>query len=244
MEGRTKMKNFTTKATYVTEWDDGETVLESPCEVNLLSHEIISIGQRSIIQSPYTEENVDDFVESLDEEYIRFGNGEIADVIDKNEDFTYAEYDVAPFFRGNTKNKEIFEMKILDIVGTHKNKTALHIDNEETPYVIVTDFNGDIENPEFSNAIYMEDIFSFAAKILAIMKGEEMDPNTPGLVDVVQYYRVACTCEYIEENNDIDHDTAYDIAERARQQMNDSDVLGELETKCIFDAAGDIDLYL
>ena len=41
------------RAKYITKWDDGRTILESPCKVNLITHEILHIGRRKIICSPY-----------------------------------------------------------------------------------------------------------------------------------------------------------------------------------------------
>jgi hypothetical protein len=99
------LKGVTKRATYVTEWDDGETVLESPCIVNLLTHEITSIGKRKIIRSSYSNSNLDDNVEILDREYIRFSDGTEIDVIDTDAETTVKEtlkengY-VMPFFRG------------------------------------------------------------------------------------------------------------------------------------------------
>lgn len=40
------------RAKYITKWDDGRTILESPCKVNLITHEILHIGRRKIICSP------------------------------------------------------------------------------------------------------------------------------------------------------------------------------------------------
>ena len=89
------------KAKYVTEWDDGETVLESPCKVNLITHEILSIGKRKIIQSPYTNRTLDDNVECLDEEYIQFADGTCCDVVDYETIWSFYETNgIVPFFKG------------------------------------------------------------------------------------------------------------------------------------------------
>ena len=67
------------KATYATEWDDGETIIKAPCEVNLLTHEIMSIDDKNRhIDSP--------------EEFI---------IVDDDELFSFKEMDGnAPFCRG------------------------------------------------------------------------------------------------------------------------------------------------
>lgn len=52
------------RAIYITEWDDGRTVLESPCIVDLVSHEIIHIGNRSIVQSEYAPSELDDNIDN------------------------------------------------------------------------------------------------------------------------------------------------------------------------------------
>lgn len=59
------------RAIYITEWDDGRTVLESPCIVDLVSHEIIHIGNRRIVQSEYAPSELDDNIEILDKQYIQ-----------------------------------------------------------------------------------------------------------------------------------------------------------------------------
>lgn len=33
------------RAKYITKWDDGRTILESPCKVNLITHKILHIGR-------------------------------------------------------------------------------------------------------------------------------------------------------------------------------------------------------
>lgn len=58
------------RAKYITKWDDGRTILESPCKVNLITHEILHIGRRKIICSPYPNRVLDDYVEHLDAEYM------------------------------------------------------------------------------------------------------------------------------------------------------------------------------
>ena len=89
------------KATYVTEWDDGETVLESPCKVNLIKHEVLHIGRRKIIQSPYTNSQIDDAVESLDEEYVRFSDGTCCNVVDRDAEWSFSDNNnIAPVFLG------------------------------------------------------------------------------------------------------------------------------------------------
>lgn len=87
------------RATYITEWDDGETILESPCIVDLLSHKIIHIGNRRIIQSPYSESELDDNIEILDKQYIQFKDGTIADVVDYDDDWSFRyKNGIAPFY--------------------------------------------------------------------------------------------------------------------------------------------------
>ena len=70
------------KAVYRTEWDSGETVIESECVVNLLERRIVSISEERVIDSPYSEEDVDDFVELLDGQYVEFPNGETYPVVE------------------------------------------------------------------------------------------------------------------------------------------------------------------
>lgn len=89
------------RATYVTEWDDGETVLESPCKVNVFTHEVLHIGRRKIIQSPYTNSQIDEAVESLDEEYVRFSDGTCSNVVDRDVDWSFEDNNnIAPVFLG------------------------------------------------------------------------------------------------------------------------------------------------
>lgn len=57
------------RAKYITKWDDGRTILESPCKVNLITHEILHIGRRKIICSPYPNRVLDDYVEHLMRKY-------------------------------------------------------------------------------------------------------------------------------------------------------------------------------
>ena len=91
--------NYCARAKYVTEWDDGETILESPCKVNLITHEILHIGKRKIIQSPYSNRNLDDCVENLDEEYVKFPDGTRCDVVPKDAEYSIDEKDgIAPFY--------------------------------------------------------------------------------------------------------------------------------------------------
>lgn len=87
------------RATYITEWDDGRTVLESPCIVDLVSHEIIHIGNRRIVQSEYTPSELDDNIEILDKQYIQFQDRAIADVVNYDEDWSFRHKNgIAPFY--------------------------------------------------------------------------------------------------------------------------------------------------
>lgn len=70
------------RAKYITKWDDGRTILESPCKVNLITHKILHIGRRKIICSPYPNRVLDDYVEHLDAEYVRFADGTCCNVVD------------------------------------------------------------------------------------------------------------------------------------------------------------------
>ena len=89
------------RAKYITEWDGGETVLESPCKVNLVTHEILSIGKRKVIQSPYSNKELDDCVEVLDEEYIRFPDGTCCDVVPYTGEWSFNDKEgIAPFYLG------------------------------------------------------------------------------------------------------------------------------------------------
>lgn len=87
------------RATYITEWDDGRTVLESPCIVDLISHEIIHIGNRRIVQNEYTPSELDDNIEILDKQYVQFKDGTIADVVNYDEDWSFKNKNgIAPFY--------------------------------------------------------------------------------------------------------------------------------------------------
>ena len=93
------MSNNIRRALYITEWDDGETVLESPCKVNLITHEIVDVGKRKIIQSPYDNDELDDCIEILDEQYVKFTDGTVSDVVGYNDDWSFKDkYGIAPFF--------------------------------------------------------------------------------------------------------------------------------------------------
>ena len=95
------MKDIVKRAKYVTEWDDGETILESSCKVNMLSHEILHIGNRKIVQSPYKNSVLDDCVEILSEEYVKFPDGSCVDVVDYSEEWSFEDKNgAALFYRG------------------------------------------------------------------------------------------------------------------------------------------------
>lgn len=101
------MKDMIKRAKYVTEWDEGETVLESSCKVDMLSHEILHIGNRKIIQSPYKNSELDDCVEELWEEYVKFPDGSCADVVDSSEEWSFDNKNgIAPFYRGKNCYQE------------------------------------------------------------------------------------------------------------------------------------------
>ena len=124
-------------------------------------------------------------------------------------------------------------MKILDIIGNYKDKTVLHVDDEEYPYVIVKNFNRDEEHPLYDFCVQCKDISSLGAQILAYVIEDDVNPNTPGLISAVQNYEIACTCEFIEENNNIDHKTAYELAFQSRYLMNNSEEISEIERNAI-----------
>ena len=87
-------------AKYITKWDDGRTILESPCKVNLITHEILHIGRRKIICSPYPNRVLDDYVEHLDAEYVRFADGTCCNVVDYQSTWSFKEQcGIAPFYR-------------------------------------------------------------------------------------------------------------------------------------------------
>ena len=69
------MKNYHARAVYVSQWDGGETTIESKCVVDLAERKIISISDKRTIYSPYSVEDVDDMVENLDRQYIVLPNG-------------------------------------------------------------------------------------------------------------------------------------------------------------------------
>ena len=88
------------RAKYITKWDDGRTILESPCKVNLITHEILHIGRRKIICSPYPNRVLDDYVEHLDAEYVRFADGTCCNVVDYQSTWSFKEQcGIAPFYR-------------------------------------------------------------------------------------------------------------------------------------------------
>lgn len=67
-------------ATLVTVYDNGDTVLESPCKLDLMTHQIVRIGNRKVIRSPYRNSQIDDNVKILTKEYIRFRDNTTAPV--------------------------------------------------------------------------------------------------------------------------------------------------------------------
>lgn len=88
------------RAKYITEWDDGRTILESPCKVNLITHEILHIGRRKIICSPYPNRVLDDYVKHLDAEYVRFADGTCCNVVDYQSTWSFKEQcGIAPFYK-------------------------------------------------------------------------------------------------------------------------------------------------
>lgn len=88
------------RAKYITKWDDGRTILESPCKVNLITHIILHIGRRKIICSPYPNRVLDDYVEHLDAEYVRFADGTCCNVVDYQSAWSFKEQcGIAPFYR-------------------------------------------------------------------------------------------------------------------------------------------------
>lgn len=88
------------RAKYITKWDDGRTILESPCKVNLITHKILHIGRRKIICSPYPNRVLDDYVEHLDAEYVRFADGTCCNVVDYQSAWSFKEQcGIAPFYR-------------------------------------------------------------------------------------------------------------------------------------------------
>ena len=93
-------EQYYAKAVYRTEWDSGETVIESGCTVDLLDRKIVNISEERVIDSPYSEEDVDDFVEILDGQYVEFPNGKIYPVIEEGMMGGYVDYgdeSVIPF---------------------------------------------------------------------------------------------------------------------------------------------------
>ena len=96
------LKSAEMTANYVAIWDEGETIVESPCVINLISHEVISVdnARRTIIQSPYKEDELDQSVSKLSEEYIKFDNGLTVKVIGAYVDFYVTDQpdSMMPFF--------------------------------------------------------------------------------------------------------------------------------------------------
>lgn len=84
-------------AKYVTIWDDGDTIIESECRLNLITHSIIEIGKREIIKSPYNENIIDDFIDILEEEFIVLSDGSKIYVTDKNDTIHLSDYNIIPF---------------------------------------------------------------------------------------------------------------------------------------------------
>lgn len=88
------------RAKYITKWDDGRTILESPCKVNLITHKILHIGRRKIICSPYPNRVLDDYAEHLDAEYVRFADGTCCNVVDYQSTWSFKEQcGIAPFYK-------------------------------------------------------------------------------------------------------------------------------------------------
>lgn len=82
------------------EKENGRTILESPCKVNLITHEILHIGRRKIICSPYPNRVLDDYVEHLDAEYVRFADGTCCNVVDYQSTWSFKEQcGIAPFYK-------------------------------------------------------------------------------------------------------------------------------------------------
>lgn len=82
------------------EKENGRTILESPCKVNLITHKILHIGRRKIICSPYPNRVLDDYVEHLDAEYVRFADGTCCNVVDYQSAWSFKEQcGIAPFYR-------------------------------------------------------------------------------------------------------------------------------------------------
>lgn len=84
-------------ATYVTEWDDGQTIITSKCQVDLLTHTVTSISTTRHIQSSLPHNQIDDCIEILDSQYILFPDGTSFPVITKNDTYNSNEHDRMPF---------------------------------------------------------------------------------------------------------------------------------------------------
>lgn len=100
--GEDILKSAEMTATYVAIWDGGETIIESPCVINLVSHEVISVddARRTIIQSPHNEDVIDQEVSQLSEEHIKFVNGLTIEVIGAYVGFYVTQSDsMMPFFK-------------------------------------------------------------------------------------------------------------------------------------------------
>ena len=91
------MNNTIKKAKYITEWDDGETIITSNCKIDVLNHTIIQISSKRKIESPIANDLIDDTIEILDSQYILFPDGTTFPVINKNDTWTFSEYEQIPF---------------------------------------------------------------------------------------------------------------------------------------------------
>ena len=75
------------------------TAEPSPCIVDLVSHEIIHIGNRRIVKSEYSPSELDDNIEILDKQYIQFKDRTTADVVDYDDDWSFRHKNgIAPFY--------------------------------------------------------------------------------------------------------------------------------------------------
>ena len=101
--GEDILKSAEMTATYVTIWDGGKTIMESPCVINLISHEVVSVddARRTIVQSPHKENEIDQEVSQLSEEYIKFANGLAVEVIGAYVEFYVTDQSdsMMPFFK-------------------------------------------------------------------------------------------------------------------------------------------------
>lgn len=101
--GKDILKSAEMTATYVAIWDGGETIIEAPCVINLISHEVVSVDdtRRTIARSSYDKGKVDQELSQLSGEQIKFENGLTVEVVGTHVDVFVTDQpgSMMPFFK-------------------------------------------------------------------------------------------------------------------------------------------------